>query len=206
MKHIMRYTKNSPEVKVIAEQERALPGNEEFAENGWFRIMLGRYLFAVSLCRDKSVLDTCCGLGWGAYLISSFTKEITGIDICAEAIAFSQQQWNAPNLICRQGDALSMPFDDNSFDVVLAFEALEHFSRADGERYIKEMMRVLKPGGSIVASSSFPPSEKMAQEELKNNPYHLHIYTASEIRKLFKPHFRKVSLLGNLIVTARNLR
>lgn len=59
-----------------------------------------------------------------------------------------------------------IPFDDNVFDVVYHSHVLEHFYKKDGEVFIQECFRILKPGG--VLRMAFPDLEKIILEYLKN--------------------------------------
>lgn len=51
----------------------------------------------------------------------------------------------------RVGDALDLPFDDNSFDLVWACESGEHMP--DKKRFLEEMIRVARPGGTVLLAT-----------------------------------------------------
>jgi len=59
-----------------------------------------------------------------------------------------------------------IPFESNSFDLVYHSHVLEHFAKADGEKFIAECYRILKPGGFI--RIALPNLEVIAKEYLKN--------------------------------------
>ncbi len=82
---------------------------------------------------------------------------------------------------------LSM-FEDESFDTVVSFQVIEHIQ--DDEMYVKEISRVLRPGGKAVITT---PNIKMS---LTRNPWHVREYTKEEMVSLFQPHFQKVGLKG----------
>lgn len=84
---------------------------------------------------DK-VLDVGCGTGFVSQLYPNF--DITGIDISDGMLA------NNPYKAIK-ASAESIPFEDNSFDFVIARSLLHHLDRPDIG--LKEMFRVLKPGG-----------------------------------------------------------
>ena len=101
---------------------------------------------------QAEVLD--CGIGSGALAIVlnsilADTPNIHGIDLSskmlARAAAEMQRAGLTPDL--RQADILSMPFADGSFDVVMAAHVIEHLP--DPQLALKEMVRVLKPGGML---------------------------------------------------------
>jgi ubiquinone/menaquinone biosynthesis C-methylase UbiE len=69
----------------------------------------------------------------------------TSADMIVQASSIMQHAGLHPHL--EQADVLSLPYDDQSFDVVMAAHVLEHLS--DPRRALKEMIRVLKPGGMV---------------------------------------------------------
>lgn len=69
----------------------------------------------------------------------------TSADIIVQATSVMQHAGLRPHL--EQADVLSLPYDDQSFDVVMSAYVLEHLS--DPQRALKEMIRVLKPGGMV---------------------------------------------------------
>ena len=98
------------------------------------------------------VLD--CGIGTGALAIalSSILTDpprVHGIDLSPEMLALAaveMQQVGLTPELCR-ADVLSMPFADATFDVVMAAHVIEHLP--EPQLALREMMRVLKPGGML---------------------------------------------------------
>lgn len=75
---------------------------------------------------------------------------IVGLDLADEALA---ADWREKGLSCLFGDATALPFPDDSFDLVLAVEVLEHVPRPD--RALLELGRVCS--GAFIASVPFEP-------------------------------------------------
>ncbi|NNK65312.1 MAG: class I SAM-dependent methyltransferase [Rhodobacteraceae bacterium] len=105
------------------------------------------------------VLD--CGVGSGNLSIaldSILTDPVTfhGIDTSAEMLAQARSKMHAAGLRahCKQADVLSLPYDDQSFDVVMAAHVLEHLP--DPRRALREMVRVLNPGGMVFVCVTRP--------------------------------------------------
>ena len=163
---------------------RSLPGNPEFQRSGWYEHMLLRYFLAMEAARGRRVLDSCCGLGWGSHLIASVASEVVGIDLDPEAVEFCQRTWGDENASYVTGSVLELPFANDEFDVVLCMEAIEHFSRSDGRRYLQELFRVCRPGGRIFGSSGFTENRQQAEELCAKNEHHLFIYTLAEMERL----------------------
>lgn len=108
---------------------------------------------------QAQVLD--CGVGSGSLSIaldSVLTDPVTfhGIDTSAKMLVQARSKMHAAGLRThlKQADVLSLPYDDQSFDVVMAAHVLEHLP--DPKRAIKEMIRVLKPGGAVFVCVTRP--------------------------------------------------
>jgi len=99
-------------------------------------------------CRDGDrVLDVACGTGIVANRISLVTGKlcsITGIDLNESMLSVARR--NTQVEWC-QGSATDMPFDAESFEVVLCQQGLQFFP--DRARAMNEMARVLSPGGRL---------------------------------------------------------
>ncbi len=98
----------------------------------------------------KQVLEVSCGHGGGAaYLVKTFgPASYTGLDYNPDGVAFAQQRHNLPGLDFVHGDAEDLPFPDESFDAVVNVEASHaypHFAL-----FVREMVRVLRPGGHFL--------------------------------------------------------
>jgi SAM-dependent methyltransferase len=93
----------------------------------------------------KWILDVGCGIGTYVRRFRDFTPHAYGVDISVkrleEAVATG-----LPNLVASAGERL--PFADESFDVVVFNEVIEHV--ADDREAIRDALRVLREGGAIV--------------------------------------------------------
>ena len=102
--------------------------------------------------RSHHVLDVCSGMGGPArYLAHRIGCRVTGLDLTRSryesAIRLTQLAKLSRLVDFRLGDALNMPFEDASFDIVIGQEAWCHVP--DKPRLIAECARVVKPGGVI---------------------------------------------------------
>ncbi len=101
---------------------------------------------------EKTVLD--CGAGGGRPPLALFKArgyQTTGIDISKERIDMTNQFAEKYNIDLNiiEGDMRNIPFEDNSFGCVFSFNTIFHMNKKDIEKAIKEMLRVLKPGGLL---------------------------------------------------------
>ena len=101
----------------------------------------------------QNIIDVGCGIGGSTlHLVQKFGSKATGITLspvqasrakerAAEAGLDSRVQFEVAN-------ALEMPFEDNSFDLVWSLESGEHMP--DKTKFLQECYRVLKPGGKMI--------------------------------------------------------
>ena len=97
---------------------------------------------------NGKLLDIGCADGTTTKQIkNSFPKlNVTGIDLYKNAINFAKKSPKGVTFI--KADAHKLPFKNNTFDFVTAIEVLEHMH--DSEKVVKEISRVLRPGGSFI--------------------------------------------------------
>lgn len=105
---------------------------------------------AANLTAGQRVLDVACGTGVlarEARLRTGPTGYVVGLDPGVGMLAVAKEI--SPSLDWRQGTAESMPFDDASFDAVVSQFGLMFM---EGDRALREMLRVLKPQGRLVVA------------------------------------------------------
>lgn len=133
--------------------------------------------------RGKRVLDVAGGDGYWAGQARKRGAEAVSIDLARSKMLYGQTLRHAPGLV--EGDALSLPFADGSFDAVMSVCAIEHFD--DGGRSLEEMSRVLAPGGQLVMSADvLSRSEQWPKlREAHCAKYHVqHTYSHESLGKL----------------------
>lgn len=153
---------------------------------------LDRYYFALDYVKNKTVLDIACGTGYGSHILAGKARHVTGADISQEALNYAQGHYKADNLKYIQCDACSIPYPDNSFDVVVSFETLEHIEKY--QAFISECSRVLKPGGKFIVST--PNSFVSSPSGNIINPYHVIEFTPVEFMEILKKEFAGAELYG----------
>lgn len=188
-----------------ATDERDWPGNPSLRASGWSDVMLLRYALAMSHGKGKIVLDSCCGFGWGAYLLDGVAARTIAVDHDAGALDIARRSWPGNHAEYVNASVLDMPFPPETFDLVTAMESVEHFSAQHINLYLREIARVLKPGGLLIGSSTFPETPAEAGSIRSRNPHHLHILTRREmIDRLDDCGFTRVKIFANrLFFSAR---
>lgn len=146
---------------------------------------LHRYSFSKKFINGKIVLDVACGEGYGAYHIADQAKFTFGIDIDSETIELAQKKYSRNNLKYYCCSVEKLPLDDESIDVILSFETIEHVSNIN--KMIDEFKRVLKPSGLLILST--PDKKHYSDERNYKNPYHLKEFYLKEFQKFMCAHF-----------------
>ncbi len=175
--------------------ERALPYDENYRRSSHYKIMLERHNFVQQFVKNKVVLDTCCGVGWGTYKFSKDAKEVYGVDISPEAIQYAKNHYRRENLVFNVMNVSRLRFSHNQFDITTALESIEHFSYRDGKRYLEEIRCVLKPDGLLVGTTPVCEDEEQALIYKEINPYHLCPYTKENLQNQLQAIFTKFLIL-----------
>jgi ubiquinone/menaquinone biosynthesis C-methylase UbiE len=109
-----------------------------------------------------SALDLCCGTGAGLCMLRPLCRErAVGIDVSRGMLEVCRQRTaNAPGTAAVElvrGNVLAMPFAAE-FDLAVCFGAFGHILRRDEPQFVREVARVLRPGGRFVfVTSPWPP-------------------------------------------------
>lgn len=157
----------------------------------------------VELTEPESILDVGCGEG----LVMKKIREkyddinITGLDISKENLDISKILNPDAKLVL--GDIYSLPFENNSFDLVICTEVLEHLKGPN--KGLKEIRRVSKSNSVIsVPNEPFFRIGNIMKfsylKELGNTPGHLQNWSKNEFENLIKNHFSEISINSRLIV------
>ncbi|MBL8725231.1 MAG: class I SAM-dependent methyltransferase [Planctomycetes bacterium] len=142
----------------------------------------------------RAVLEIGCGAGGMLGPLQRYGR-VSGIDIDHEYVAYCKERGFA-DVAC--GSGYELPFHDGAFDLVCLFDTLEHIP--DDEQALREVRRVLRPGGSVFVSV---PAYQWLWSQNDRTAHHCRRYTRTRLLRLlqragFGP--RKVSYFNTLLL------
>ena len=143
---------------------------------------LGRYQAGAGLVKGKIVLDIACGSGYGTKLMSKQAKAVFGVDVDKDTIKYAKENYASKNITYLLGDGTSIPLKDNTVDVVVSYETIEHIENYT--KFMEEVKRVLKPNGQFLLST---PNDI---EYAEGNHFHIHQFNFKELKALAGKFFK----------------
>jgi SAM-dependent methyltransferase len=164
-----------------------ITGERVTVPEGGFNPTFQRHVAAYRLCAPRlgegRVLDLGCGVGHSFAELAP--RETVGVDVDPGALAGQERETVV-------ADMRRLPFADASFSSVISVHSIEHVP--DPERALREVARVLTPGGRAVFVTpnrlTFGPPEEII------DPYHYVEYDAVELQALCSEVFARVEVLG----------
>ncbi len=141
--------------EILEEQQRLYQSSPDAVRGRWMAEAeaLAHYATYVDFVANSSphaggrILDVGCGNGWSAYTFAGRGFDVIGVDLNP---AFFEPPPH-PKLRLREGSVLQLPFEGASFDLIASYQMLEHVP--DPEAALREMLRVVRPGGTITIVS-----------------------------------------------------
>ena len=167
--------------------ERVIPGQ---VDADLLNEHLARYAFAARRAAGARVLDAGCGVGYGSALLAGAARRVVGVEIDAGAVEAARRQYPAPGLDFLRADCRRLPFPDASFDLVVAFELIEHLE--DPDALLAESRRVLTAPGELILST--PNRIYYAESRTHPNPFHVREFNFEELSAALGAHFPHVQI------------
>ena len=189
-------------------------GDKYEQRTAWTRMRLANIEELVDPQPGDRVLDLGCAAGSIAHFFSTLGCEAVGCDDAPTAIVEARRRY--PALRFDQADCSNLPYDDESFDKLVAADLTEHLEDSVLERMTRESFRVLRAGGTLAIHT---PNPRHIIERLKargflleQNPTHIGLRTREDLesrlrragfvidlslwRRSFIPGFRSLEAIG----------
>jgi SAM-dependent methyltransferase len=169
--------------------ERVIPG---LVDPDLLNEHLARYRFAARFAGASAhVLDAGCGSGYG---VAEFPNAaaVVAFDISAEAVAHARRAYSTPGVHFLLSACESLPFADRSFDLVVAFEVIEHIE--GWRQMLTEAGRVLRPSGVLLVSTPNKAWYAESRAAAGPNPYHVREFEYDEFKTALEAAFPHVHL------------
>ncbi len=144
-----------------------------------------------------NILDSGCGEG---FILSEFKKRnigkyLEGLDFSEQALDIGRRTF--PDLTLKRGDIYSLPYKDNSFDLVICTEVLEHLERPD--EALKEIKRVTRkycllsvPNEPYFKAANFIRGKNLSR--WGNDEDHINCWSSNEFENIIKRRFEIITL------------
>jgi SAM-dependent methyltransferase len=170
--------------------ERVIPG--EVNDDLWAE-HIARYAFAARFAAGARVLDIGCGTGYGTAELAQQAQTVTGIDVSDDALAFAREHYPIPNAKFFAASATAVPFSSASFDLITAFEVIEHLD--NWHDLLIEARRLLHPNGTLLVSTPNKLYYAESRASEGPNPFHAHEFEFAEFRDALGAVFPHVTIL-----------
>jgi len=149
------------------------------------------------------VLDLGCGEGRICIFFAKNGFESYGIDFASSAIdrakIFSKEEKVSDKIKFRVGNILSLPYQDNFFDVAVDSSAFDHVEPINWNLYLKNLLRVLKQKGFYILTVFSANTPWLGQ---KNRYYsedaYFHFFTENDIKEIFGKYFKIIEIQEKL--------
>lgn len=148
----------------------------------WFRgrrtVYFGLLRHHLADLSPQRVLDLGCGMGGFLEGLGELGAQVVPSDVSLESLSHCAQRGFAEGVL---SSGYSLPFADDSFDLVCLFDAIEHIP--DDQRAMQEVARVLRPGGHVFVSV---PAYQFLYANNDRVAQHMRRYTRGMLRGLFE--------------------
>lgn len=178
---------SSPNIKEFVHQQfSAVAANYSTSAVHAAGVDLTKMVEVAQLSGQERLLDAGCGAGHTALTFAPHVNHVTAFDLSDEMLAQVRRlaaERNVSNIETHKGDVEQLPFDAASFDIVTSRYSAHHWPTP--QRALREIRRVLKPGGKFVLSDivsfdDFTTDTFVQTIELLRDPSHVRDHSVAQ--------------------------
>ncbi|MCP4982229.1 MAG: class I SAM-dependent methyltransferase [Gammaproteobacteria bacterium] len=145
--------------------------------------------------RNKNVLELGCNKGFGTIIYAEYANSIKAVDTSSAAIEKAGKYNARENIeyICL--NSWTLPFDDNTFDLTVLFQVIEHIALDKRDIFLREIKRVTRTDGQVIVST---PNRNIRLLPFQKpwNKFHTKEYSAQDLKQLLSRYFVEVRVEG----------
>jgi SAM-dependent methyltransferase len=120
------------------------------------------YAWLLQYVDSKKVLDVACGSGLGSFVLAHKAREVLGLDVSEEAVAFAQKNYTRDNLTFRIADGVHFDYPAKYFDVIVSAMTIEQIAPERQIIFLQRLADSLRDDGLLILVT---PNRKI------NNPF-----------------------------------
>jgi len=162
----------------------------------FFARHLSAYYFVLPYIINKDILELGFGDGYGSNFMKTYAKSVTAVDSLEKNVNLASNKYKKPGLEFIEMDGASLDFTDETFDVVISFQVIEHIQENRLEKYLEGIKRVLKRNGTAFISTLNLTENKKPQQSYTQNPFHIKEFTFEEFYLLIRKVFSTSEIQG----------
>jgi len=157
-----------------------------------------RHAFAYEYAKSRvnptdDVVEVGAGEGYGTSLLSQAAARVVGLDIDKATVEHASRKYGSARVSFSLYDGTTIPLPDNSFDMAVSFQVIEHIR--DDTGHVVEACRILKPGGTLVLTTP-NRNYRLKPGQKPWNRFHIREYTPRGLEEVLKRSFSDVSVWG----------
>lgn len=156
---------------------------------------VARYWWARDhVANGGDVLDCACGKGYGAYILAGSAASVVAVDLNAKSLATAHSTFKKAHLSYVEWDALDLKRLGKTFDLITAFELIEHIPPESTDVFLSGIAGSLKPGGMFLVST--PNHDVVTKSGVSVPEFHINNFKPARLRSALQAHFDEVEMLG----------
>lgn len=164
------------------------------------------------LPKGAKVLDLGCGTGHFSSYIKTLGYDVIGLDPSTKMLDYSRR--NFPDITFVEGYSNTLPFEANTFDLIISIEVLRYLDSKIVKESYKDIYRTLKPGGKILITHVNTLATegyflfyhlKKVLHALKGEEYHNAYFTSASKEERILKHigFKHIACIGRMFASVR---